>query len=236
MKALALVTALSLTFMLAANAQDSKPSLKSNGVTKQGAEAAATIDVSAIQKKIDEYTEAIKNDPKNDKYYGARGQNYWRIGKFDQAVDDLNHAITLNPNAAAYFEVRGDAFGKMHRNREAFADYSKAISAGRRSHYLFVQKGYSAVLLQDYRSAEEAARTALDLKPTDIDTLALIGGVEKKLGKYHEALKFLNKAILLSPLDPSLLNLRAETYYEMGQKELGDKDLKLSKTLEARRR
>ena len=69
MKALALAAALSLTFTLAANAQDLKQSLKTNGVTRQGAEAAANIDVAAIQKKIDEFTEAIKNDPKNDKSF-----------------------------------------------------------------------------------------------------------------------------------------------------------------------
>lgn len=231
MKALALAAAVSLTFSLAAFAQDSKPSLKPNGAAKQPAEAAANIDVAAIQKKIDDYTAAIKNDPKNDKYYGARGQNYWRLGKFTSAIDDLSRAIALNPARQAYYEVRGDAYGKSKRHREAFQDYSKALLCGPPTHYLYLQKAYAAVNLDDYTAAETAAKLALELKPNDVDTLALYGGIERGLGKFQESLKVLNSAISLRPTEANLFELRSATYLRMGQKEFSQKDLETARKL-----
>ncbi len=225
MKALAFAAAVSLTISFAALAQDSKPTVKPNGASKQPAEAAANIDVAAIQKKIDDYTAAIRTDPNNDKFYGARGQNYWRLGNYGSAIEDLNRAIALNPNRQAYFEVRGDAYGKSKRHREAYLDYSKALLCGPPTHYLYLQKAYASVNLNDYRSAESAAKSALNLKPNDVETLALLGGVERGLGNLPESLKILNLAISIRPTDASLFELRAATYMKMGQKELAQKDL-----------
>lgn len=231
MKALALAAAVSLTFSLAAFAQDSKPSLKPNGAAKQPSEAAANIDVAAIQKKIDDYTAAIKNDPKNDKYYGARGQNYLRLGKPETAINDLNTAVSLRPDRQAYFEVRGDAFAKLKRTKQALADYDKALALGPPSHYLYLQKAYAAILLNDYESAEKAAKAALSLKQNDVDTLALIGGIERGLGKFQESLKLLNAAIALRPGDPSLFEYRAATYAKLGNQDLAAKDFEQAKRL-----
>ncbi len=236
MKALALVAALSLTFTLAAKAQDSKQSLKSNGGTRQGAEAAANIDVGAIQKKIDEYTEAIKNDPKNDKYYGARGQNYIRVGKLDRAIADLTMATSLNPGRQAYFEVRGDAFAKLKRNREAFDDYGRALGLGAPSHYLYRQRACVAVLLDNYKEAETAAKAALELKPGDSHMLGLMGGVERELGKLQQSLKFYSDAIAVDPSNAYLLRQRATTYSQLGKKELANNDLAMSKKLDSANR
>ena len=232
MKALALVAALSLTLSLAANAQDSKQSLKSNGVRKQGSEAAATIDVGAIQKKIDAYTDAIKDEPKNDRYYGARGQLNMMAGKFDKAIKDLTTAISLNPRRSAYFEVRGDVYAKANKARDAFEDYSKALKVGTPSHYLYLHQASAAVLMDDYKSAEAPAKSALELQPKDVKTLSLIGGIERELGKLQESLQYLNTAISLDPTNAYLLKSRADTYIKLGRKDLANTDLNLSKKLD----
>jgi len=230
MRALALATALSVILSHAVGAQDSQSSSSIDARKSSMIEtASSSADVAAIQKKIENFSEGIKNEPKNDKWYAARGQSYWRIGKYELAHKDMNQAISLNSRKSSYFIVRGDTLSKLHREREAFEDYEKAISLGETSHYLYLQKGYCAAAFKDYRLADESAKRALKLNPLDIKTLALVGGVDRKLGRYHESLKYLDQAIALSPNDSILYRLRADTYNDMGKKELAARDLEAAK-------
>lgn len=231
MKALALAAALSIALTVAANAQDSKPSLKSNGVTKQPAEASATIDVSSIQKKIDEYTEAIKNDPKNDKFYGARGQSYQRIGNSKKAIEDLTKAISLNPNRQAYFIVRGEVYGWIKQYSEARDDFARAISAGPTSYQLYLKHGQAAYLGGDPHTAVQSAKSALAIKPDDIEALVVLGSAEQSLGLFDDSLKHLTRVIELSPTDAGAMKIRADTYTKLGKKELARKDEERAKQI-----
>ena len=231
MKALAFAVTLSLTLAIAVVAQDSKPSPKSNGASRQPAEAAANIDVAAIQKKIDEYTAAIKNDPQNDKYFGARGQNYQRLGKLDLATDDLDRAIAINPNKQAYYQVRALIFSTQGRYRESFADYSKAISCGPVTHNLYLKQGQTALLSRDYETAYVAAKEALSRKADDQETLVLLGSAEQGKGMYQESVKHLNRAIELNPTDSGAISIRGDSYIKLGQTELAIRDKSRAKQL-----
>jgi tetratricopeptide (TPR) repeat protein len=235
MKALALAAAVSLTFSLAAFAQDSKTSLKPNGAAKQPVEAAANIDVAAIQKKIDDYTAAIKNDPKNDRFYIARGQSYERMGKLSLAEADMNNAILLNPKNRDYFHVRAHLLGVQRRYRESFADYSKAIACGPATSNLFLKQGQAAFLMGDFESAYVAARNAQKMNEDDTETLVLLGSAEQRKGLLQDSLKHLTKAVELSPKDGSILSIRAETYSKLGKGDLAMQDKSKAKELASQR-
>lgn len=232
MKALALAVTLSLTFAIAAIAQDSKPIPKSNGVSRQLSDAAPNIDLTAIQKKIDELTYAIEREPKNDALYGARGQCYVKVGEFDKAISDLTVAVTANQNHQGYLAVRGDAYAKSKRYKEAFEDYGRALKVGPSSHYLLLHQASCAVLLNDYKAAEAPGKAALELKPNDVPTLTLLGSVERETGHLQKSLEFFNQAISISPNDANLLRLRAETFRLLGRKDLAEKDFNLLKKLD----
>ncbi|MBL8085089.1 MAG: hypothetical protein JNN26_20875 [Candidatus Obscuribacter sp.] len=231
MKALALAVTLSLTFAITAIAQDSKPTPKSNGGWRRPAEAAANIDVTWIQKKIDELTYAIKREPKNDALYGARGQGYKRLGKLDFAAEDLTQAISLNPKRQAYFHIRGNVYGLQKRHREAYLDYTKALECGPKSHSLYLSQGQAAILAGDYKSALTAARTAQQIKPDDLETLVLLGSAEQMSGMLQESLRHLTRAIEVNPKDGGAFSIRSTTYEKLGQSELAKQDKAQAKRL-----
>ncbi|MBK9282212.1 MAG: hypothetical protein IPM93_28995 [Candidatus Obscuribacter sp.] len=235
MKAFAFAAALSLTFSFATLAQDSKPTVKPNGASRQPAEAAANIDVAAIQKKIDEFTEAIKREPNRDVFYMARGQTYQRLGKLSLAEADMNRAILLSPTNRDYFHVRAHLFAAQSRYREAFADYSKAISCGPATHNLFLRQGQAAFLFGDFESAYIAAKNAQKLNENDVETLVLLGSAEQKKGFLEDSLNHLNRAIELNPRDGSTLNIRADTYSKLGKSQLAKQDKARAKELDSQR-
>lgn len=224
MKALALAAAVSLAFSFAAFAQDSKPSLKPNGVAKQPAEASANIDVAAIQKKIDEFSEAIRREPKNDKFYGARGQGYKRIGKFENALADLGVAISINPNRFAYYEVRGNTYLELKRYKEAYQDFSRAVASAPPTYSLYLKQAQSATMLGDCRNALSAAQNALKVKEDDPEALVLLGGAEQSVGMLNESLRHLSRAIEQKPNDGGAYSMRAETYKLLGKNGLASRD------------
>lgn len=225
MKALALATALSVVFACAVCAQDSG---KTNGA-RRGMEAAATpsVDVAAIQKKIEAYTEAIKNDPKNDKYYAARGQNYRHLLKWDQAIADMSKAIELNRSNPLYLEERGCYLVLNNRHKEACKDFEIAVL--QKKPRLRLLKAYAETLyhLDDYKNSIKYAREALDTKPDDADSLALLGSSEHMLGMEQDALKHLSRSLELEPNSTSALQARALTYKTLGKHDLAKSDLDL---------
>lgn len=224
MKAFAFTAALSLTFSFATLAQDSKPTVKPNGASRQPAEAAANIDVAAIKKKIDEFTEAIKREPMNDAFYGGRGDNYRKLGKLDLSVADLSRAIALNPKRQAYYQARASVFGLQKRYHECFLDYSKAIECGPQTHYLVLKQGQAAALAKDFNAALRSAKVAEGLKRDDLKTLVLLGATEQKLGLLQDSLHHLTRAIELNPSDGSVILIRSDTYSLLGKKDLATRD------------
>ncbi len=224
MKALAFAATLSLTISWEAFAQDSKLLVEPNGASKQPAEVAANIDVAAIQKKITELTEAIKREPKNDAFYGARGDGYQRLGKLDLSIKDLSRAIELNPKRQAYYELRAFIYGRQKRYHDSYVDYSKAIECGPQTHYLVLKQGQAAALAEDFKTALNSARIADGLKKDDVKTLTLLGAAEQKLGLLVDSLKHLTKAIELDASAGGVMLIRADTYSLMGKKDLAKRD------------
>lgn len=231
MKALAFAAAVSLTISFAALAQDSKPTVKPNGASKQPAEAAANIDVAAIQKKIDEFTEAIKREPRNDAFYGARGDGYQRLGKLDLSIKDLSRAIELNPRRQSYFIVRANVYGKQKLYKESYVDYSRALECGPKTHNLYLRQGQAAALAHEYKLALSSARQALSLMKDDLETLVLLGGAEQMNGLYQDSLNHLTRAIDKNPFDSGAFEIRANTYLKLGKPELAKADFDRAKAL-----
>ncbi len=231
MKALAFAAAVSLTISCVAFAQDSKPTIKPNGASKQPAEAAANIDVAAIQKKIDDYTAAIKSDSSNDKNYGIRGQNYQRLGKFDLAISDLNRAIELNPKRQAYFVVRANAFATQKRYRESLADYSKALECGPVTQILLVKQGQAALQLGRVDTALAAATSACKLNQNDFEMLVLLGSAELMNGMFQDSVEHLTRAIEINPSNGGAFSIRADAYAKLGHNDLAKSDKTRAKQL-----
>ena len=76
---------------------------------------------------IEQFTEAIKADPKNANAYYDRGLSHALKGNLDQAISDFNSALEIQPNGAAAYMNRGYAYYKKGNIDHAISDYNTAV-------------------------------------------------------------------------------------------------------------
>jgi tetratricopeptide (TPR) repeat protein len=72
---------------------------------------------------IEEYSEAIRLDPRFGRAYCGRGTAYLKKRDFDAAIADYSEAIRMNPTFAAAYYSRGLAYVEKGKFDEAIADY-----------------------------------------------------------------------------------------------------------------
>src|SRR5262249_50503096 len=61
-----------------------------------------------LDRAIDDYTEAIRLDPRDADYFAARGIAWRAKGELDRAIADYTEAIRLDPKFARAFNNRGN--------------------------------------------------------------------------------------------------------------------------------
>lgn len=79
---------------------------------------------------IDNYTEAIKRNPKFAKAYNNRGIAYVGKQKYDLAIADFNKAIKLDPKNGKVYNNRAVAYWYKGEVARARQDIQKAQSLG----------------------------------------------------------------------------------------------------------
>lgn len=113
---------------------------------------------------MDNYSLAIKTDPKYaDAYYG-RGVCYYYMNEQDKALDDYTKAIKILPRPELYYN-RGIIYSNKKMWTEAIADYSKAISTTPNNPNLFYNRGLAYGSLNEWKKASDDFTTTLQLDP-----------------------------------------------------------------------
>ena len=87
----------------------------------------------AFDRAINDFTEAIRIDPKNAIAFGIRGHAYSKKRNVDEAIADYNEAIRLNPKDDSAFYFRGEAYRQKADYDRAIADYTEAIGSIRKT-------------------------------------------------------------------------------------------------------
>jgi tetratricopeptide (TPR) repeat protein len=80
-----------------------------------------------IDLALDDFNQALKDDPKSIEARGNRGMVYAEKGNLDLAFDDLNRAIAAKPDIYIFYYDRGIAYYKKEEPNLALDDYRRAI-------------------------------------------------------------------------------------------------------------
>lgn len=94
----------------------------------RGQEEITQTDTNFEREAMDEFDQAIRDDPKNPEAYYARG--FDRLAHSDsmsKAIDDFNKAIELKPDYARAYLMRGRAYEALGDMEKANADRAMAL-------------------------------------------------------------------------------------------------------------
>lgn len=180
---------------------------------KQIDAAEAKMKAGDFKAAISLYSEAIKAEPKNAKYYNSRAFAYSMDKDYDKAYDDYSTSIKLAPDSAIFLYDRALFFFTVNALTEAKLDHDVALQKANGDKTLETRllalnadirrnKGDLEGAVNDYKRVLES-NPEEGLKFACITNL---GAVLGKLNRNDEAISYLEQAVKLYPKVPSVYN------------------------------
>lgn len=145
-----------------------------------------------------------------------------RLGKSDQAVAKMKALVAERPNDSDVWTALADIYRSLERYPEAVPAYDKAIALSSKGDArlasLYYARGISLQHVDRWDDAEKDLRQSLALNPNRADVLNYLGYSLVDQGRnLDEAVKMLEKARTLRPLDGYVADSVGWAYYKLGR-------------------
>ncbi len=123
---------------------------------------------------------------------------------FEEAIELLNESIKLKNDFEVSYFYRAVAYHSLEKYDEAILDYTKSIKLNPKMTDAYYNR--AKIIIENPNStkekleyAKEDLKNAIYQDEKFIDALFAMACVEKKLGKYHSALEYLEKLLNIMP-------------------------------------
>ncbi len=114
---------------------------------------------------IQNYTTAIRINPKMEAAFNNRGGAYYRQGEYVKAIKDFTYALELNPSYALAYYNRGNAYcGKGDLDR-AIEDFTCAIQINPKDSAAYNNRGWTLLQKQKCAASIKDFDRALKISP-----------------------------------------------------------------------
>jgi len=125
-------------------------------------------------------------------------------GKFKSAVENITKSIEIKKDWEISYFYRAVAYQAMDNLDEAMLDYTKSIQINGKMTDAYYNRAKITLTRKDIEnpdidSAVADLKMALELDEKFLDALYAMAAAYKKLGKYKEALVYLDRLIELEP-------------------------------------
>jgi tetratricopeptide (TPR) repeat protein len=143
--------------------------------------------------------------------------------QYRRAIDAYSQAIARVPDPARgdwfLFYARGAAFERVHDLPAAEADMQRALKLFPDQPAVLNFLGFSwADQNRNLAQAHEMIQKALDQRPEDGEIVDSLGWVLLRQGDAHQAVRVLEKAAEMSPVDPTITGHLGDAYWDAGRK------------------
>jgi tetratricopeptide (TPR) repeat protein len=158
--------------------------------------------VSGKQEAIQEFSTAIRLDPRYQHAYFMRAHVYEQVQEFQKSLADLNQAILINPIFISAYINRGILkANKLNDNQGALKDFDQAISINPIFASAYGNRGIlKANKLNDNQGALEDYDKAISISPKYASAYYNRANLKvKKLNNNQGALEDYDKAISINP-------------------------------------
>jgi len=160
----------------------------------------------------EDFTQAIKLDPKYIEAYFKRGYSYTWVSKHQEALTDFNQAIVLDPNYLDAYLNRGWSQLFLQNDQAALEDFNRAIRLNPNYADAYAHQGMAYIKMGKYQAALESSKQAIRLEPRNSYGYTIQADVLNNLKDYPGAIKVATLAILIDPDDFNAYINRAIAY------------------------
>jgi tetratricopeptide (TPR) repeat protein len=170
------------------------------------------------QQAIQEFSIAIKINPKYSRAYFMRGYAYLQLQNFQQALVDWNKAIYLSPKYAAFFYNRGILKNEnLNDFPGALSDFDQAIFINPKYAKAYNNRGIlKEEKFNDVPGALADYNKAISLNPKNAKAYYNRGVLkDEKLNDFSGALSDFNQAIFINPKYAKAYNNRGNLKYKL---------------------
>jgi tetratricopeptide (TPR) repeat protein len=159
----------------------------------------ALADNGQIDIAIQDYDQAIKNNPQSAEALYRRGAALEKKGEFDRAIADLDTSLKLDPKNAKAFTARGQAHSHKKEFALAIADYTQSITLDSTDAVVFSLRAYAYDQTAQYDLALQDCEQALKLDSDNALAYYARGLAKQKKGDKSGAKADIAKAKQLDP-------------------------------------
>lgn len=184
-----------------------------------------------LQAAREDFTLALKNDPKMATGYVNRGFVFNDLKKPGEASEDFETAIRLDPKYGEAHLGLAYADLQLHRPQPALKQLEAAQKILGKSHAWHLARAEGFRQEQEYPHAADEYRIALSEDPKDLTTELAYADVLYRMRQYKAATAALNTAQKLSPSDPSIYALMAQVHAKEGNRTQTLHDVQMAERL-----
>ena len=165
---------------------------------------AVALDASGqTDKAMDDYSAAIKADPKSSLAFLGRGVLLAvRKRAYDRAIEDFDKVLVIEPDNVEALVSRGDAFGQLGDLGRAMADLNRAVALAPDKPAALVARGQIESRRRNLAGAARDYEAALKIDPRYTAALINLAAVRAMQGEPGAAVALLDQAITIDRRNP----------------------------------
>ncbi|MBK7090981.1 MAG: tetratricopeptide repeat protein [bacterium] len=155
-------------------------------------------------------------DPTNFATLNQKAEVLIGQGQFDRATEIYSHLLAAFPNDAELWNNAGNCYFRMSDYQEAIRHYSNALAIDAQLVPALRNIGLSYFKLGDNANAAVKLSNYIDYAAEDFDVTYLVARLWFDLSNYSDALRYVEKCLLVHPRSPELVGFLADCYLKLG--------------------
>ena len=165
---------------------------------------AVALDASGqTDKAMEDYSAAIKADPKSSLAFLGRGVLLAvRKRAYDRAVEDFDKVLVIEPDNVEALVSRGDAFAQLGDHGRAMADLNSAVALAPGKPTVLLARGQVESRRGNLAGAARDYEAALKLDARYADAMINLAAVRSMQGQSGAAIDLLDQAIAIDRRNP----------------------------------
>jgi Tfp pilus assembly protein PilF len=188
-----------------------------------------------LEKAVDEYKKALKNDYENSVIHLNLATAYIKNNQLDQAINELNLAINFDPQAVEPHAILALLYSLQNKLDLATGEYEVALKNASKLQpkNIDIYKSLGIIYLQQkrFQDAENVYRLMLEFAPDDAEAHFYLGSIYYELNDKQQTEKELKKSLQLKPDYAEALNYLGYVYVEENR-NLGQAEKMIKKAIE----